>query len=294
MGQVDEIFTARELATLVWGVLALVWAVRQPKIRNSLVNLLRAFFKVKILSPILLLSAYVAVVVLALRRVGFWDLSVLKDTITWFIGAGVVTLLAAGTAKDASGGFRSIVAEIFTVAVVVEFLANLYSFPLWAELLALPIVVMAVGVRVLADYRTNLDVLKKPLDWFVALYGLAVLGVSLFGVFNALDDFLTVGTLRAFLLPILLSVAALPYLYMFLLVMQYELSFLRLRWTIDDPKLRSFAKRRLLQKFHFRLGALQRWQAARGLRSAATKAEFLELLHGHARNSATQHPSGAA
>lgn len=279
MSEVQELFTDRELAALLWCLVALAWAMSKPKIRSSLANLLRSFFKLKVLSVNLGLCIYIVVLVLALRRVHLWDISLLKDTLLWIAGGGIVTLLSVGTAEDPSAGFRRVAAEIFTVAVAIEFLANLYSFPLWAEVLALPTLVLAVGMRTLADYQSDFDILKKPLDWLVAIYGLAVLGISLHGLFTELHAFLTLATLRAFLLPIVLSAVALPYFYLVLLVMQYEMAFLRLRWTIDDPKLRSFAKRALLRKFHFRLSTLQKWQLALGMRSVETKAEFLQLLH---------------
>ena len=64
-----------------------------------------------------------------------------------------------------------------------------------------------------------------------------------------------------FLLPTVLTILFLPFLYCLAAWVSYENVFVRLGFLVKDPELRQFAKRRLLASFGFNFRRLNRWSA---------------------------------
>lgn len=81
--------TNREIAVLAWLTFGLVWAMTQPKIRISLGRVALAALTPKIAAPVTVFVLYIGGLVFAASRAGIWDPSLTKDTVIWFVVAGL-------------------------------------------------------------------------------------------------------------------------------------------------------------------------------------------------------------
>jgi hypothetical protein len=216
---------AREQAAALW--LAGIVAFGLFKSRDARLGVLA--LAVSVLNPklggvILAAAVYAASTMALLARLGVADETLFKAAVYWFFGTALVAL-ANLPGKD--GAFlKKLIRELFSVAFVVAFVVNLYVFPLYVELVVVPVVLLTT----IAKARRLLIVL-----------GAVVLAIVVARVAFNLGDYATWATARAYLLPIALTVAFVPFLYVFALVMAYELVFMRLGFALRDEDGRTHA-----------------------------------------------------
>jgi len=104
-------------------------------IGSSLVAVVKAAFAPKLLLLFGLALLYSFGVVYAAWLGGLWHLPALKETVYWFIGTGVALVaLAISPGASTRQLLRRVLRRILAATVVIEFVANLYAFPLSVEL----------------------------------------------------------------------------------------------------------------------------------------------------------------
>lgn len=216
----------REEAVAVWLIVALVWALTRAEIRSSLASVAAVFIRPKVSGPVLAGVGYSAVVVWVLSAFGFWATWMVKDTIFWFLGTALVLKLQTA-GKDARF-FKKIVRDVLAVGVVIQFVVNLYAFPLYVELWLVPLVFSAGACLALAQSEPRYELARRAIEVFVVAIGLLLLSFSIGDILGDLETFTSLNTVRAFLLAPVLTVAFLPFLFLFALVAAYELVFMRL------------------------------------------------------------------
>src|SRR5262245_41531923 len=131
----------REDAAVIWAaaLLVVILVASRGKFFSSLGGL------VEVLFPKLLLvfggaAAYTAAVVYVAALAGLWHRDTLKETVYWFVAAGLVmTSLAIEKSPEGFGYLGGFLGRAVRITVVAEFVVNLYVFPLLVELFLLPV-----------------------------------------------------------------------------------------------------------------------------------------------------------
>jgi len=197
------------------------------KLRNEIINLISLFTKKKIILPFLWMIFYVAICIFIFREFNFWSPKMLKDTLFWFFTSCLVLFFNVNNIKDNSF-IKTILFESFKLALVAEFLLNLYTFSLAVELILVPSVIFISLLITVANTNTEFNVVKKFLSFTIGLIGLFLwiyLAVKTYQ--TSFNDFNN-SMLQSFSLPILLTISILPFLYFFAVFMQYESFFIRI------------------------------------------------------------------
>ncbi len=268
----------REIAVYLWTVVGSLAVLLIPGCRRSLRSMLSIVVSPKVLLPFLLMFGYTAGCVVALQKLHLWDPSLLRDTVLWACSAGVLMLFNALSQRGNERFFKDTATDAVMLIVVVEFIANVYVFPLAVELIAVPLIVFLSMMKAVAE----LDPKNRPADvllgWILALYGLSALAISGVRVVANFSDALTLEAARGFLLPILLTILLIPFAYFFALVSAYELAFLGLKRTIEDPVLRRYAKFKLLLRFHLNLGGVRNWTSSGNPFTVSTREEVRRMI----------------
>ena len=130
-----EIFTSREIAIFIWVVVALILAVSQKKIRESLFPVIKAFFAKKIIITYLLSVVYITLSVFLLYRVKFWDIPLLKKTVFWTLTFASVSLFNINKVSEDKKYFIAAVKHNLKLSLIFEFILDFYSPNLFVELL---------------------------------------------------------------------------------------------------------------------------------------------------------------
>ena len=212
----------RELAILLWAALFFIWALSRPRMPEAFVRVLRAFFVCRIAVLIVVAVLWVALCMKALSNLHLWTASNLKTTLLWFSTSVMVSTMDVVKLGDEDSYFYKAARDNFKVAVVITFIAELYSLPLIVELIVFPILASSAAMQVYSSRDPQHAAVHKLTSNVLAVAGV---GYVLYGIYMAANDFesfATWDTLREFVVPILLSLLFLPYLFMVAVLVIYE------------------------------------------------------------------------
>lgn len=226
--------SSRELALAIWGALLLAFLLSKRSIRGSLLGVAKAALASKLIALFVAVVLYNAAVILCLRAGGVWDSALLKDTVVWFVFAGVTLVFRSTAVAEDDQLFLRILKETVRLVVVVEFVRNTYTLPLAAELFVVPLASLLAMADVLARRDPKHSGVAGAIRVLQATGGLAILGIA---VSKAVGDFGTLwssDSLRRMLLPPTLSVSLIPLVYAVALYAVYDQLFSRLVVALDS------------------------------------------------------------
>lgn len=217
----DVALNNRELAVVVWLAAGLGWGMTVPDIRSSIGAVVRAFADPKILASIAALVAYAAGLVLLGARFGAWDSTLFNDTVLWFLTSALVLLVNSGEiAEDRCLLWRA-ARQALGITVLVEAFVNLFVLPLAVELILFPVLLFLTMALAVAESKDEYAPAAQVFNVALALIGgliFAFVVVQLAGLSG--PDWAQVG--RAMVLPVWLTLGALPLIYLVGLVAVWE------------------------------------------------------------------------
>lgn len=221
INHIFQIFTTREIATFVWLCLLALYVLWSKNVRESVIEAIKSlghrFFIIGLLS----LNIYTLLSVFILQKLSCWDTTLIKDTSFWFLFTAVSIFFSIHKARDVTF-FTTILKDNIKVIIAFEFLVNLYTFPLLIELLLFPIILFASFSQ---ETEAKKPTQQKVNSCFGKLLSAIGLSMILFSIYKSVADyesFFSISNLRAFLLPISLTILSLPYFYMLALYISYE------------------------------------------------------------------------
>ena len=238
----DGLFNNREIAIGLWLMAVIVFAACFKVVRTAFAPIPKA--ALPILLPLLLSFIPTASVVWILAYLNLWDLSVLKETIYWVVGTGIIMFGKFNSTKDLRTLYKQTAKESLALVVVLEFFIWFYVFPLWVELLLVPFVTFIVLLATVAKYQKvdGIELTRKVLNGAQVFIGLLIILFSFIAFTKNPISLFTYQNLELFLLPIILSFTYIPSVYLIALYSKYELAFNRIEY---DLSLDSKDKRRL-------------------------------------------------
>lgn len=251
----------REFAGLVWlALLVVVVTVTRQGTRASLRAVARCFAAPKVAGPLLLGGAYTAAWVLLARTVHVWDTALVGETALWFVITAFPMLLSLSELSRRPRFFSETALRIFGVAGLVAGLANLFVFPLYVELILAPVIGLLAAASALPQTAENAAAISL-IRTLLVLAGIAFLIYS--AVTLATDWTATLGSSvgRDLALPAWLTLAWLPYVFLFALAMSYEVAFLRISLHTDDEAARRRARRALVRECGLNVHAVAEFAA---------------------------------
>jgi hypothetical protein len=210
----------------------------------------------------------------------FWDITAIKDTLIWTFGSAVVILMKISNTKDTTLQFKDAVIENIKLIVILEFILNLYSFPLIIELILVPIVTLIYLMDILVKDKKEYKNIIPILEGTLGIFGLVVIAFTIISIFGDVQEFINFKNIRDFLLPIVFTLGYLPFVYIWALIMDYESFFIRLYIEGNNSQLRNYAKRMTILKCNINLSKINRLSHKIGLLRVAEKDDIIKLIEG--------------
>ncbi len=256
------LFNNREIATAIWLLVFAIWAFRKSGIRKSIWVLLRTFCYHKILLSVVLMLFYVLGLVTAMRALGMWNIGLLKDTVIWFFAGALSMMMRFATVDDTAGLFSRIVKDNLKIVIILVFLVNTYTFSLGFELVLVPVLAFIAMIDAVASAKDEYVVVAKITNGLQIVIGIVILG---FAFLKAIDDWQTLSSFYTFqriALTPLLSMGLFPFVYIMLIVSEYEQIFMRLNFGAKKTgPLKKYIRLRVISYAKlsmFKLGILKR------------------------------------
>ena len=266
-------FNNREIALAIWLIVGIMFVLSKKPIREGFQGVWKTFCQRLILVPLGLMVCYIIFVVFGLHKIGLWDMCLLKNTVLWSISAATVSFFRIPQIIEDEHYFRNTIKDNFKFIALIEFVVAFYTFPLWAELLIVPVVTVLVAIQTYAEMKEEYAPVEKLLNGLLSLFGGSLITYAVYKLFTDFGTFTQPETLTDFSLPIVLSLLFLPFLFALALYVNYENTFLRLNSRIKNTTLRRYAKRAALFGFHTRTGLLKRWLRYIGNRTPTNQQE---------------------
>lgn len=260
MTKLTEIFSNRELSTIFWLIIIII-IVSLTVGKKSIADLLKSFFVTQIISVLVAMLVYIALVILILYKINFWNIGLLKDTIIWSLSTGFILFMNVNKAKNLKY-FKDILLENFKAILILEFITNFYTFSLTTEMFLIPIMSFIILLKLFAENsaKTNSEHIKvaKLLNNIVNIFGLFVFCFVVYKTFFEYSELLKITNLKSFLFPILLSILTLPFYYLLALYMNYETLFVRIQFMFVDKKIKRKLKKAILISANISLNKLEK------------------------------------
>lgn len=256
MTELRNIFSNRELSTIIWIVLFVLGLQFNQGTRKSTRELLKAFFVTSIAVINFLAILYSSLIIFLFYQLGFWDFSLLKDSIYWFIGSEFLILFNLNRVSKEKNFFRNVLRDNLKLILILEFVVNFHQFSLITELIILPVIALLVMLQVLAEREERTIKVNSIIEWIFAIFGFIILGISIREIWVDFQGFANIPNLESFLLPIILSITFIPFAYCIALYMNFEVLFIRLAVFLTNKKDLRYAKWRTFLKSRLSLKKL--------------------------------------
>ncbi|MCD9127666.1 hypothetical protein [Luteimonas fraxinea] len=250
----------REIAFLTWFSLiggAILWKSRRSDAARKLLCLLVEPPIVRLLGAIV---CYVAISVWLLSLPSWWQWSNLKTTLLWTGSFALVAVFNYEKADSGKAYFRATMLEATGITALLSFIASSHTFGLLAELAIAFLLIALAAIVAVSERDARLKSAHTVATTLLVLLSLLMIGNSIYHIATSFDDFATLHTAREFALPMLLTAMFLPFLYGLYVYATYDLVLNSFDFSIKDPALRRYARRRLVTGFRLDTAGLGKWR----------------------------------
>lgn len=255
-----EVFSTRELAIGFWLCALIVFVLSRKSARDVVPGLLKYVFAKKLRPLYVAVFIYIVLMVAALAAFGLWNSTHLKSTIIWAVSVAFVSLFRLPDRAEDFSYFRQVIADNLKLIVVIEFIVSSYTFPLWIEVLIVPLATFLAIMVGFSEGKPELKILHTLFASVMNILGATILVFAFYELFEDLSSFATVQTLSEFTLPPILTFLFLPFLYGLAVYAMYETVFSVMKISIPDDAIRRHAQFKSLLTFRNNVKLLQRWR----------------------------------
>lgn len=252
MDKVFDSLSTREIAWAIWILIALMFCMVGKDIRKSMFSVLKALFAWKISISLLLFFIHTSIYVFILFKLGIWDISFLKDTIIWTLSFGFLSLMNINKV-DGSEYFKKIFIEAIKWTIGIEFIVNFFTFSLTKEIILVPILVFSTMIQTVASFKKEDKQVENLFKNLLSAFGFFVFFYSLYKTIEEHSKLFTIDNFKSIMLPIILTITFLPFMYLYNLIVKYESLWLILRFNIKNENDRNKVKRQILFVANFNI-----------------------------------------
>jgi len=224
-----ESFSNREMSVIVWAIVFLSILIFRSK--EYIKPLLKALFSKHLVILYLLITSYLAAVVVWLSKINIWQPALYKDFLMWFFTVGMIMIFNLNKLKTYAD-FVKIIVKLFSLSIVLEFVIGYFTFSLFTELLIVPIFTIISVSAVYADYhkeREGYAKVSKLLKAILSFIGVMAMVYVLYRVIKSYDELLTWYNLKSLLLFPAFTLIFLPLVYLTVVYSKYENIFILLK-----------------------------------------------------------------
>lgn len=255
---ITTVLNNREIAILIWLTVFVLWVLLQSSLRKSLHDLIKTFFNPKLFLPLMLMVFYAGILVYLLYALGFWNASQLKTTILWLFFTAFVFFFKLDKADDKRFFSRAIIKTI-KVVVIVEYVAYFYSLPLVIEIFIVPLILFTTSLLVVSGTDQKNKNVEKLATIIMTLFGVFLLGYFTIHLWSDPQTFFNVNTVKDIILPPILTIALIPFLYLLAVAIKYQFIFLLVRLPEGDSNLVWHFRKKLFYLFNFNIARMSIW-----------------------------------
>jgi hypothetical protein len=226
----------RELVTLIYFGLFALLAIFIRGARSALLQVLKLLVTSKVGAMLAIFVAYTVAVIWLMSLLGLWDASLVGGTLLWMLLIGFVWFINLSEADKDPRFMRRHVLEAVGVGAFLEVYVNLAVLSIRLEFVLQGFLIFVGMLNVVAKQEDRYKVVARLTSGILIAAGIGIIvytTVQLVMDWSKLDYG---GILNQFLLPIWLTLAAVPCIYLIALYAGYESLFMHMRFWNDDRR----------------------------------------------------------
>jgi len=202
----------------------------KKSIRNGFWDVFKMLFQKQFLKIYFFLTIHLSIMFLFLNKMKLWDFTDIKDSIFWFFTVALVMVFSINSTKKIND-FKKLFFDTIKIIIILEFIINLFSFSLLTELIMLPFLTFIAMLQVFSETdKKNFEV-TRLLNNILSFIGLSILLFSIYKTYKEFNSVANIGTLKSFILPIILTILFIPFAYLLSLYSIYQSYFIHLDFT---------------------------------------------------------------
>lgn len=250
----------RQQATLIWFGLLVITLIIWPKTRRALFPAAKDVLKVmatwKIIVPFAIYFIYAMILVCIARKLGIWNANLLTDTLIIIFFVGIPMFANANSEKGGTELFAKTLRETIGISALIAFYIGLEPLSLTGEIILQPIIVTISILALFASYDSKHKLVQKIMNSILTIIGLWLIMRTIGIIVNTWHADNVDTSFVELLLSILLPLALLPIVYIFALVMRYEIIFRVSKNFTQDKYVSKFAYIAILTRYNVQLRPL--------------------------------------
>lgn len=261
MKYIPDIFSNREIAILIWLIALLLFFILNKTTREPSGGLIKLFFGRQIFTIFCLMTLYVFGIIYLLYKLSFWNNELIKDTVFWFCTVAIVMFFNTNKV-DNKKYFKKILLDAIKWTGIIEFVMNFYTFSLPVELILVPLLTLIGATKVFAEVSRqkieNREQVIKLLENILSIIGILFILFVIYKTIAEYNQLFTFINLKSLLLPPILTVLFLPFIYFLALYMKYETLFIRIGFMINKKEMVSTVKCKIFLAANFNLNKINK------------------------------------
>lgn len=245
-------FDNRQLVTLILLAVITTGILFNKPTRVAFKRVLKSLLHYKLSSLLLLYASWLALAHWVAQKFHLWNTSLLGESIFWISLAGISLIFRTLSTKNDEGLFRSEALDTVKISAFFIFFLNLKPFGIVGELALQVTLGLLAVLRSAADTKEEHRIVRRTLD---ILLTLAVVLIAIHTIIWLSQDWRQVDWIhetRKLLLPIFLTISAIPFLYASSLLMRYEEMLVRMRTRAKNRRPTRRAKLGMILKLRGR------------------------------------------
>ncbi len=266
MATIFDIFNNREFVLLTYSTIAFTLFLFYTPLRKQFWKILKIIFTTHLINVWLIVAINFSLTLLVLQKINFLEVEHAKTAIFWLILFATPLTFTYGQKQKSDGYFKSLLVDATKLTIVIEFVVNFYSFPLLAEFIIWPFIILIAfiqGVNLGQMDNGKGDIrIQRLIENIFAVLGIALFIFLAIKIIRSPFDLFTLSTLKDFLLPIILTLTYIPLLYFIFLCLEYQDYFLHLSYRFrNDASLAKKANRKVFWSCKLSLKKLRKHQS---------------------------------
>jgi hypothetical protein len=221
--------TTREIALIFWSAVFFGWAMTHQTVRESFARVVVSAFASKLLWVWFTVAAYTVGLVTGLEKVGLWDESLTKETLVWFVFSAVVYPFQFSDPAAQPRVLAVVAKDSISALILIEVLIDTYTLSLPVELILVPVLTLIALLGTVAALKDEHKQVASFMTGIQAVVGLSLAALAIRAALND-PDLNPRAEVFGVLLPVLLSLGILPYIYALRVAFAYEGMLWRIGW----------------------------------------------------------------
>jgi hypothetical protein len=212
----------RELATFILLGAGFVLVLIPRDLRHSAGRVLKCLLSPKLCVPLLVFVSWTTVAAWLARVTGFWTSELAASTVLWFLFVGMAWFIHIGEAGEVDDFLNRRIVEAVKVGALLEVFINLEVMSLPAELILMLFSLFVGMLDLVARQKVEFKPVARLTSTMLIIVGL---GLVSFTVYRLADDWHRLAirdVVNQFVLPVWLTVASVPCIYVIALYMGYD------------------------------------------------------------------------